>query len=74
LTCGEDKHRVTFEKYEKKDTWKTKKNYMDDISAEIPVGNLNQLMIVRFGTNFALVFGLILITIVILTKEKKKTE
>eukprot|EP01080_Neovahlkampfia_damariscottae_P010980 gene10980-3686_t len=55
LTCGIEKHKITFEKQIKKDTWKTKTIYMDDISAEIPVGNLNHLFMVRVGTNLALI-------------------
>eukprot|EP01080_Neovahlkampfia_damariscottae_P011334 gene11334-4502_t len=37
LTCGIEKHKITFEKQIKKDTWKTKTIYMDDISAEIQI-------------------------------------
>jgi hypothetical protein len=47
---------------------------MDDISVNVPVGNLNDLPMIRWGTGFVLIFGLFLILIVIITKEKKKTQ
>jgi hypothetical protein len=73
--CGKEKYRVSYKKFEPNtEHWNPKKKYMDDFSVHVPVGNLNDLPMIRLGTGFVLIFGLFLILIVIITKEKKKIQ
>eukprot|EP01080_Neovahlkampfia_damariscottae_P011003 gene11003-3709_t len=49
-------------------------NGKNDIEKPSWKSETNDLFLVRVGTNLALISGILLITFVILTKEKKKTE